>query len=300
MTNTMNTTAFTPVILTDAKAANEITPDRSLAETLLANAKEFGGVRVGFLPMSMLFVDLSYQRPAQRKVRKIASEWDDNKCGFLLVSYRQDTATFAIIDGGNRFEAARLIGKTALPCQILTGLSVQKEALVFSAQNENRTRLTSTDMLKARATGGDDVAIGLQNLCREFGVRFLSSKHKGEPGILMCVQRAMFYYEEDADGLRWVFSLLQKSHWHDAHGAYGMLSLTPLYRVYQNHKRKGDLTQAFERLVPLLMQVSPKVLVTKATAVFVSHDRVAAVTSLLECYLEGLLPRALAEELNTK
>lgn len=273
MNNTIN--------LTNLAAANH---DRMLAETILANTKELGGIRIGYLPMSLMFVDYAYQRPTRSKVQKIAADFDDNKCGLLLVSYRND-GRFAIIDGGNRFEAARLVGKTALNCQILTDLSVQQEALVFAAQNDNRVRLTENDLLKAQVCAGDEIAIGFQNLCKEFGVRLYQSN---DVGYLVCTKTARRYYAEDAAALRWVFSMICKAKWNTVRKGFSVYSITPLWNLYQDYA--GHVEEIESKLLALMIPLTPQAILHKAQSLFVSHTRVEAMTSLLSCYLEGKLP----------
>ena len=273
MNNTIN--------LTNLAAANN---DRMLAETILANTKELGGIRIGLLPMNLLFVDYSYQRPTRSKVQKIAADFNDNKCGLLLVSYRND-GHFAVIDGGNRFEAAKLIGKTALTCQILVGLTVKEEALVFAAQNENRVRLTENDLLKAQVCAGDEIAIGFQNLCKEFGVRLYQSN---DVGYLVCTKTARRYYAEDAAALRWVFSMICKAKWNTVRKGFSVYSITPLWNLY--HDYAGRVEEIESRLLALMIPLTPQAVLNKAQSLFLSHTRVEAMTSLLACYLEGKLP----------
>ena len=280
---------------TTTRTANEITYDfantHAIAETILANTRELGGVRIGLLPMGLLFVDTTYQRPARHKVQKIASEFNDDKCGFLLVSYRETDSRFAIIDGGNRFEAAKLIGKTALPCQILTGLSVEEEAAVFAAQNDNRVRLTANDLLKAQAVAGDEIAIGFQRLCKEFGIK-LYYDAGDTAGCLVCTNTARRCYAEDPNGLAWVFGMISKANWNSIRRGYAVYVIKSLFDVYRKHTAAGDLQDASVRLLDLMTAVAPQILLAKSTSVFIGHTRVEAMTSLFDCFLEGKLPHS--------
>lgn len=265
--------------------------DRIIAETMLQNAKEFGGVKVGLLPVSLLFVDHTYQRPAQSKVKKIAQQWDDNKAGFLLVSYRETDARFAIIDGGNRFEAAKLIGKTNLACQILTGISIEQEALVFAAQNENRSTMRQRDMLKALVCAKDAEAIAFQNLVEEFGLKTYNGEH-GDAGYIGGILKARNIYHVGGDvALRWIFDIINKANWYSIAKAYSASMLNVLWTIYQNHET--DRTETARKLVSFLTPVTPSMLTSKAMSIFIGHGQTAAVTAFLECYLDGKLPHQL-------
>lgn len=282
-TNTITTTPYT---------YTTVDRDRMMAETILANTRELGKIRIGLLPLDLLFVDDSYQRPTRSRVKQIASHFDDNKCGFLLVSYRETESRFAIIDGGNRYEAAKLIGITALPCQILTGLSLEEEAAVFAAQNENRVRLTENDLLKAQVCAGDEIAIGFQNLCKEFGIKLYHNGQDAKVGTLVCVKTARRLYTEDADALRWAFEMICKANWNSISKGFAVYSIVPLYNLYQAHRETANEIE--NKLLAVMTQVAPTVLLSKALSTFIGHTRAEAMTSLLSCVLDGHVPPAIA------
>lgn len=259
--------------------------DRRMAETILANTREIGSVRIGLLPLDLLFVDYSYQRPTRSKVQKIAKDFDPNKAGFLLVSYRETDAKFAIIDGGNRYEAAKLIGLPSLPCQILTDLSVEQEALVFAAQNENRVRLTENDLLKAQVRAGEESAIGFKNLCKEFGIHlYIGQSHENR---LVCTKTARRYYEQDADGLRWVFSMICRANWNTAQKGFSVYTITPLFNIYTAHA--GNVNEIESKLLPAMQKIAPTLMMTKAHAIFDGYTRTAAMTSLMSHIVNGTI-----------
>lgn len=288
MTNTsMNNVRTLPANETAFSFANP----KLISETILDNTREIGGIRIGALPLELLFVDMSYQRPSHTKVKKIAAEFDLNKCGMILVSYRSDTGLFAIIDGSHRFEAARLIGMQTMVCQILTGLSVEQEALVFAAQNENCVRLTENDLLKAQVRAGDEIAIGFQNLCREFGIKLYAC---ADTGALVCTKTARNYFTEDAEALRWVFAMISKVKWHAVRKGYSTYSVKALWSIY--HDFRDRLPEVEDKLYEILTPLTPQMLVAKAVSVFPAHTKTEATISLLSCVLDGRLPRHLLEK----
>ena len=74
------------------------------------NAVRLGEKKFALIPVTEMFVDTTYQRLVQSKAPKIAKEWDDRKCKMLEISYREDIDKYAIIDGQNRWTAAKMIG----------------------------------------------------------------------------------------------------------------------------------------------------------------------------------------------
>ncbi len=283
---------MTPTINTIPTAyATQKNSDRIIAETILANTRTVGEIRIGFLPLSVLCVDYSYQRYSRTKVKEIASNFDHNKCGFLLVSYRENESRFAIIDGGHRFEAASLIGLTSLPCQILTGLSVEDEAKVFAAQNENRTRLSETDLLKAQIVSGDEIAIGFQMLTKEFGIKLYHNGSDARIGTLVCIKTARKIYAENPDALRWVFEMIRKANWNSVSKGYVVYTILPLYNLYRDHA--DDLKEIENRILPFMRHVSPQTMLTKAQSTFYGYTRAEAMTELLDAVCTNRLPALL-------
>ena len=280
---------MTPTINTIPTAyATQKTTDRIIAETILANTRTVGEIRIGFLPLSVLCVDYSYQRYSRTKVKEIASNFDHNKCGFLLVSYRENESRFAIIDGGHRFEAASLIGLTSLPCQILTGLSVEDEAKVFAAQNENRTRLTENDLLRAQVCAGDEIAIGFQNLCKEFGIKLYANTPASH---LVCVKTARRIYAESPDALRWVFDMICKANWNSVSKGFSVYTIAPLYHLYCANT--GNLKEIESKILPFMLQYAPQAMLTRAQDVFSGYTRTEAMTELLSVVCQGRVPALL-------
>lgn len=283
MTPTINTIPTT--------YATKKTSERLIAETILANTRTVGEIRIGFLPLSVLCVDYSYQRYSRTKVKEIASNFDHNKCGFLLVSYRENESRFAIIDGGHRFEAATLIGLASLPCQILTGLSVEDEAKVFAAQNENRTRLSTVDLLKAQVRAGDEIAIGFHQMVKEFGIKLYNNGRDTQIGRMECVKTARHLYEEDPEALRWTFSMICKANWNAIRKGLTVFTIVPLYNLYRNHA--DDLKEIENRILPFMYRVSPQTMLTKAMSTFYGYTRAEAMTELLDAVGTSRLPALL-------
>lgn len=93
--------------------------NRIINETFVRNAFDMNGIRFASLPISQMAIDEDYQRPPQRKINKIAKEWDIAKCRVIEVSYRDNQ--FYVVDGQNRYLAAQQVGEECLPSSFHVG-----------------------------------------------------------------------------------------------------------------------------------------------------------------------------------
>lgn len=281
--NTVSTTITAENAVKEIKRAQEIA-NEIMCRSIIMNSVPFNNIKVASVPINLLFVDTNgYQRPAQNKVREIAKEWSDDNCGFLLVSYREKENRFAIVDGGNRYEAAKLVGKKELPCQILTGLSIKKEAAVFSAQNKNRTQIKQRDLLKALVCAKDKNAMKLQEICDEFGIRT-------DVGYGMSVLKAVYdcrvIMDNDPSGetLKWIFNIIKESGWHSLNGAYGKDLITGLNKI--RNARLHCLTETEKELISLFRHTTPNLLAIASVSDDPTTDRYTAIYKYLLKYLE--------------
>src|SRR5688500_10587889 len=85
------------------------------------------------LPIDLLFVDDSYQRPLTTFADKIEREYNPALLGTLVVSKREDARTtlgyrYAVVDGQTRMEGAARRGVTELPCVVFHNLTKPQEA----------------------------------------------------------------------------------------------------------------------------------------------------------------------------
>lgn len=205
-------------------------PNPGYCETIIANAtKSAGGVMYASIPIKLLDLDRAYQRELGPHVQEIADHWDEFKAGVLWVSYRD--GRFYVVDGQNRFEAAKMIGLKRLHCMIHVGWTQKEEALAFAKQNERKKRLSSADVIRAEIIGEDPVAISVKKVCDEFGV--VCAPYGGyRIGSLRAADRAkriVATYGEDL--LRDIFYMIRELGWHAEAGGYGTVVLHSIRNV---------------------------------------------------------------------
>lgn len=103
--------------------------DPTKIDRAMANAK-FVEVAI-----EQLNIDHSYQRELHmRLVQRIAANWNPAAGEPILVSKRK-TGKHFIVNGQHRASAAKIIGKTAILCRVVTGLEVKDEAALRLQSN---------------------------------------------------------------------------------------------------------------------------------------------------------------------
>ncbi len=95
--------------------------------------------------------------------------FDPNALGTLSVSVRTDGTTI-ILDGQNRAELCRRAGwgDQRVLCRIYTGLTLQQEAGLFRALNDNR-RVRTIYKFLARVTEGELGAVAINTVVQQLG-----------------------------------------------------------------------------------------------------------------------------------
>lgn len=253
---------------------------RLMNETFISNAATFGRIKASYLPLSELFVDATYQRKPQRKINQIASSWDDDKCGFLEVSYRGDKGKFAIIDGQNRFMAAKICGIDRLPCHILTGIPVKEEAFRFASQDANKTIVNTYDKFRAELCAGVPESMRLKEICDKYGIKIKNSavSQTGHLRSITCAKKTLKTAGEN--GLFWIFNVIQESGWHNVKNAYSSVMMSALHNIYMA-VGEDDYQVIKSNLVKYFEKTTPDHVVAQAMVAFYDSGKSSALTRFL-------------------
>lgn len=245
--------------------------ERRMNETMVKNAFPFGNVRAAYLPVTSLFVDGDYQRKPQSKINKIAANWDEDLCSFILVNYRQEIGKFAIIDGQNRFSAACIAGVEFLPCHILVNETKEEEAKRFACQDVNKTRVSPFDKFKAELLYGDKVSLKLKEICDSYGIVIKPACSKQTKHLKSITNTKEILRQGGEDGLRWIFDVIKASGWHSSRNAYCSSIVRGLYGVY-TALTPAERDRAMAVLTHELSLTCPDRVIAKAS-MFVTDDR---------------------------
>ena len=255
-----------------------------LARTVLDNAYEMCGKKVASVPVSLMKLDHSYQRVLSPNVKKLMEKWDNEKCNFLLVSYRD--GYFYIIDGQHRYSVAVAKGIVLLPCIILTGLTQHDEALKFARQNEGVTKLNPFDTFKANVACGDTsidevkIDIEIKRVCDLHNVKVKKVSTDNNPKALRSLTRARSIVKTNgAECLDWILAIIENSNWNLCKDAYAADIMVMLKNFYVENI---DNISAMEDilLTSVLNSVTPTDLIAMAKY---SYSEYAVVTALGLC-----------------
>jgi len=141
------------------------------------------GAYIDALDVEQLFVDHSYQRPADLgRARHLAQQWDRRLAGVIEVSDRGEGAQprYAVIDGQHRLEAARLCDpRPALVASIHEGLTVSDEARLFDRLNRERRRPSTWDHWRARKSSGDRQVLAIEAVVAKLDLRIDPGPREG-------------------------------------------------------------------------------------------------------------------------
>ena len=215
-------------------------PDKNYCETIIVNAtKADGGSLYASVPLSLMDIDPIYQRQHGPHIKKIAAEWDETKCGTLLVSYRN--GRFYIVDGQHRAAAAAMRGVERLYCLIRTDWNRGDEAAAFAAQDIYKYRLNGLDKLKAKIAAGDPHALAVQRVCEKYRVTYRSVKST-DICVLRASERAMrIVAEHGEDMLEDIFEILSGTGWRLEKNAYSAYTLYALRNVLLSRSNRKDV-----------------------------------------------------------
>ena len=200
---------------------NTKTDDKAeMARSIMDNTYTICNKRIASVPVSLMKLDKSYQRETNKdNINKLVRDWDNDRCDFLLVSFRDDR--FYVVDGQHRYTAAGYKGVKTLPCIILTGLTREQEARIYSGQNENVKKLTIYDVFKANLVNGDvsipEVKIDMEidRLCKKYGIKVsvtnrYTQKEKTLRSLSATRRIIQTYGVECAE---WIFGTVNKTNW---------------------------------------------------------------------------------------
>jgi hypothetical protein len=121
------------------------------------------------LPIGSLFADHAYQRPPDWPfIRRSAAVFDERLVGAIDVAERKRREQFAILDGQQRYEMMRLVGKTTVWASVYKGFDLKEEARFFLHKNRDKKAIHTYYTFMARITAGDEAAIEIDKLVKKY------------------------------------------------------------------------------------------------------------------------------------
>lgn len=265
----------------------------TLFKTVTSNAQRIGSKYFASIPTELFCVDESYQRTDTRdwaKIQILAEKWDDDKMTPLLVTAHKDTGKFCIVDGYGRYKANAIreesVRKTELECTIIFDVpeDVEErrrfEAKLFVAQMDEMERLKPYQKHKANILLGDDIAIAIEEVCCNHGLKWVT--HTGQRGVKTLGSYTDVYAivkHNGKDSLEFIFDTIHKLHWDEVRNGYSRCVMAAMRKVYQLCKTNPD---AETKIVRALREMTPATFKAFAVSQYPQRNVQSAVVMYVE------------------
>jgi hypothetical protein len=160
-----------------------------------------------WIPKSRLAIDDKYQRKVnERLIGRIVANWSWVACGVIEVSTRDGGASWFIVDGQHRWEAAKhLSAVRELPCLCFELDTLRDEAVGFLAANSERRLPSLADQFKALLVTGDPNALAAHKLAGQFSREI---KAPAGPTTISCVSDFMRCLQANRAAMERVFPIM--------------------------------------------------------------------------------------------
>lgn len=220
------------------------------------------------VPLDEITIDPKVQRQEgvdQRRVNKMAANFDPDALGVLILSQRRD-GTMVCLDGAHRCAGARQVGYAAyMDAIVYTGLTLAEEASLFLLYNDKKDP-SAISRFKARVIAGDPVAVDVNRIITSHG--WTISNAKSDQGVLSAIDKAEAVYRNAGntlpdgahpDVLDSVLTILTAAWEHDPKATLGVL-LTGTAQLIGRFGKALD----YKKLIDEMQGTRPGVVVGKA------------------------------------
>lgn len=189
-------------------------------------------------------VDHTYQRPpSTAHVNRIAKNFDPALFGVVTVSERSDGSLY-VLDGQHRVAAIVAMGRggTRIPCEVLTGLTLQDEADIFNRRNSLKKNMTPQEKFRGALMSRDNRAGAIVDTVRSIGYEVnldTSELHGGKIPAVAALQAVDRQYRDGhlALTLQTIRDIWGAENGPRGHLIVGMAYFLFLYRDRMDRKR---------------------------------------------------------------
>ncbi len=138
------------------------------------------------LPLDSLTVPEAYQRRVRdAQVRQIVREFDIYQLGLLTVCKDAEDRHW-LLDGQHRWLALVELGFETALCEVLHGLSLARQAEIFSGRNQGRVRVGPLDAFHAEYIAEQPDAVGIVKTLERYGYRIALDSRRPSPDRIAC------------------------------------------------------------------------------------------------------------------
>jgi hypothetical protein len=140
------------------------------------------------LRLDQLEVPSAYQRRLkERLVRHIVRNFDPCQVG-LLTAVRAGDGRLWLIDGQHRVLALIELGFESALCEVLEGLSLERQAEVFSGRNRQRVAVDHLDGFRADYVAGQAQAVAIVTSLRRHGYQVGFERRRASADHVVCIE----------------------------------------------------------------------------------------------------------------
>jgi hypothetical protein len=204
------------------------------------------------IQISTLVVD-EYQRGlVEPRAVRLAGKWDPAKAGVIIISKRAKGEGWFIIDGQHRVNAGARAGETTLPAILWSGLTVQREAELFYAFNNDRYAVNPVDLFRTRVIADDPIANDIVNVLSTHQVKIGHSRRGIAATAALETVFQWGYLDQTLDILLAAYPDNEK-----ALNANPMQAIGSLFKNYGGNIERDVLVKALrERPLTVLLQAA--------------------------------------------
>ncbi len=241
-----------------------------------------------YLRADELHVDHGYQRPLQpTHIAGMVKTFDPLLFGVLVIAQRTD-GTYWILDGQQRVEALKRLGKgdMLVPCEVMTGLSWGDEARIYNLRNKNRKAQTPQQDFKGALAWGSPTEVAISRIVRASGFQLNLEQGSLSDGRIVAVADLRAIYTQRRDGTLIEVLDLIRATWGTNTGPHAqiLVGLALFVGTYRERYKAKRFVTALGRVSPdqLLREIRAFAAATKAKREY------AGAAVILRYYNDGL------------
>lgn len=194
--------------------------------------------------------------------------------GSIVVSERpKRQKRFSVVDGQHRVELLTRKGVPVVAACILSGLSIEEEAGIFSDLQQERRGINAYERFQANLVAKRPMARAIDAMLADPAIRLELTSRMDGPGKIKCVRQLERVYEDDPARLRLILTLVQRT-WPGMPGARAERFIGGLWRFIRDEDKRasqgvdtkitGGQSIDMDRFVEKLGGRTPSALVLKA------------------------------------
>lgn len=204
---------------------------------------QIGGKNFINMPLEIAVLG-DYQRKP-RSLSKLRKNWNEALLQPLKVSLRN--GKHYVIDGNHRIQVAKEMGRTHLVAEVITGLSLEEESILFANQSIAIEKLTCENTFHANVVAGVEYARNLKNVLDEYNLTITFEKGKqqisGKNALISNAKK-----NPSCESIQFLLSFMKQNNWlgkeiqHECFESFIINGILYAYNIYSDKSHKVSET----------------------------------------------------------